>query len=79
MPIERGVDTPDQVTETAVTFRYPRGRSYEATLNRELHFGEQLEMFGRTWTVVLEEMRRRSRKPEVGRVVWVPAESTTAA
>jgi hypothetical protein len=38
--------------------------------------GEQFEMYGRTWTAVPKESRRRPGNTD--RVVCVPAETTTA-
>jgi hypothetical protein len=74
-----------RVIETSVTvvtplaLRYPNGRYHETTLIRELHPGEQFEIYGRTWTAVLKQARRRPRTPDIARVVCVLVETTTAA
>jgi hypothetical protein len=76
---DRVMETPDRVMVTPVTLRYPNGRCHETTLNRELLPGEQFVMFGRTWTALLKDRRRRPRQADIGRVVCVPAESDTPA
>jgi hypothetical protein len=64
------------VVETAIALRYPNGRVYDTTLDRDLLPGERFEMYGRTWRAVgtrQGRVRRVSRAPH--RMVCVSVES----
>ena len=58
---------------TPVSLRYPNGRIYDTTLNRELQLGDEFELYGRTWTAVRAKQERWPRGGD-GRIVCVPSE-----
>jgi hypothetical protein len=61
---------------TAVTLRYPNGRTHDATLDRELRPGDQFELYGRRW-VAVNSRQGRTRTNAVRRVLCVPAEAAS--
>ena len=59
--------------ETLVELRYPNGRVFETTFDREIRVGEQFEMYGRTWRAIETKQNRRQEQMKPFRIVCVPA------